>query len=190
MRPAVANDWSATVTRRHVTITYTNVLLFYVISFSVLIVCLLIYCVVFICVAYSLFFFSITFDGVCPSLIKLIVIVIVMWRTNVKTIGRRRQTTFQRNVRNATQQFGPRKLVFYCLYLLTYLDLVPPVPLGTPGSSFGAILNGQWRHIQPPSTWSRPSANPAGKFCATSSWDVLLSMVRTISRSRKGRRQR
>ena len=43
-----------------VTITYTNVLLFYVISFSVLIDCLLIYCVVFIvfyCVAYSLFFF-------------------------------------------------------------------------------------------------------------------------------------
>ena len=31
-----------------VTITYTNVLLFYVISFSVLIDCLLIYCVVFI----------------------------------------------------------------------------------------------------------------------------------------------
>jgi len=44
----------------------------------VLIDCLLIYCVViivFYCVAYSLFF-SITFDGVCPSLIKLIVIVI------------------------------------------------------------------------------------------------------------------
>jgi len=55
-------------------LTYTNVLLFYVISFSVLTDCLLIYCVVFIvfyCVAYSLFFFSITFDGVCPSLIKL-----------------------------------------------------------------------------------------------------------------------
>ena len=47
-----------------VTITYTNVLLFYVISFSVLIDCLLIYCVViivFYCVAYSPFFFSITF---------------------------------------------------------------------------------------------------------------------------------
>ena len=42
-----------------VTITYTNVLLFYAISFSVLIDCLLIHCVVFIlfyCVAYSLFF--------------------------------------------------------------------------------------------------------------------------------------
>jgi len=43
-----------------VTITYTNVLLFYVISFPALIDCLLIYCVViivFYCVAYSLFFF-------------------------------------------------------------------------------------------------------------------------------------
>ena len=46
-----------------------------------LIDCLLIYCVVFIvfyCVAYSLFFFSITFDGVCPSLIKLIVIIVIV----------------------------------------------------------------------------------------------------------------
>jgi len=33
--------------------------------------------IVFYCVAYSLFFFSITFDGVCPSL-KLIVIVMLM----------------------------------------------------------------------------------------------------------------
>ena len=120
MRPAVANDWSATVTRRHVTITYTNVLLFYVISFSVLIDCLLICCVVFIvfyCVAYSLFFFSITFDGVCPSLIKLIVIVIVsftckLYRTQISghpsAVGRaqnresspvkdRRSTTVPRN---------------------------------------------------------------------------------------------
>ena len=39
----------------------------------------------------------------------------------------------------------------------------------------GAILNGQLQHIQPPPTWSRPSANPAGKFdCATSSWGVLF----------------
>jgi len=46
-----------------VTITFTNVLLFYVISFSVLIDCLLIYCVVFIvfyCVLIHCFF-SITF---------------------------------------------------------------------------------------------------------------------------------
>ena len=63
-----------------VTTTYTNVLLFYVISFSVLIDCLLSYCVViivFYCVAYSLFF-SITFDGVCPSLIKLVVIIVIV----------------------------------------------------------------------------------------------------------------
>jgi len=39
-----------------VTITYTNVLLFYVISFSVLIDCLLIYCVVFIVLVIHCFF--------------------------------------------------------------------------------------------------------------------------------------
>jgi len=44
-----------------VTITYTNVLLFYVISFSVLIDCLLIYCVVFIVLLTLCSFFSITF---------------------------------------------------------------------------------------------------------------------------------
>jgi len=38
----------------------------------------------------------------------------------------------------------------------------------------GAILNGQLQHIQLPPGWSRPSANPAGKFCATSSWGVLF----------------
>jgi len=54
------------------------------------------------------------------------------------------------------------------------LDLVPPVPLGTLGQQFAAILNGQLQHIQPPLTWSRPSANPAGTFCATSSWGVLF----------------
>ena len=43
-----------------VTITFTNVLLFYVISFSVLIDCLLIYCVVFIVLLFSVLF-SITF---------------------------------------------------------------------------------------------------------------------------------
>ena len=45
-----------------------------------LIDCLLSYCVViivFYCVAYSLFF-SITFDGVCPSLIKLVVIIVIV----------------------------------------------------------------------------------------------------------------
>jgi len=42
------------------------------------------------------------------------------------------------------------------------------------GQQLGAILSGPLQHIQPPPTWSRPSANPAGKFCATSSWGVLL----------------
>jgi len=42
------------------------------------------------------------------------------------------------------------------------------------GQQLGVILNGQLPHIQPPLTWSRPSANPAGKFCASSSWGVLF----------------
>jgi len=46
---------------------------------------------VFYCVAYSLFFFSITFDGVCSSLIKLIVIIIVI-------IARDRPTRFNANL--------------------------------------------------------------------------------------------
>jgi len=42
------------------------------------------------------------------------------------------------------------------------------------GQQLGAILNGQLQHIQPTPTWSRPSANPAGKFCTTSFWGVLF----------------
>jgi len=51
-----------------VTITYTNVLLFYVISFSVLIDCLLIYCVVFIVLLIHCFFYNFVMAFVCLSL--------------------------------------------------------------------------------------------------------------------------
>jgi len=66
-----------------VTITYTNVLLFYVISFSALIDCLLIYCVViivFYCVAYSLFFFYNFLMAFVRLSLNCIVIVIVVHR--------------------------------------------------------------------------------------------------------------
>jgi len=58
--------------------------------------------------------------------------------------------------------------------LLTYLRLSSSRAFGHIGQQLGAILNGQLQYIQPPPTWSRPSANPAGEFCSTSSWGVLF----------------
>ena len=64
------------------------------------------------------------------------------------------------------------------LYYKLLVNINQPIRLsssravGHIGQQLDAILNGQLQHIQPPSTWSRPSANPAGKFWATSSWGV------------------
>jgi len=60
--------------------------------------------------------------------------------------------------------------------LLLLLRLSSSRAFGHIGQQLGAILNGQLQlqHIQPLPTWSRPSTNPAGKFCATSSWSTLF----------------
>ena len=71
------------------------------------------------------------------------------------------------------------KICSYCIDVVVWqlrFRLSSSRAFGHIGQQLGAIaiLNGQLRHIQPPPTWSRPSANPAGKFCATSSWCVLF----------------
>ena len=51
------------------------------------------------------------------------------------------------------------------------------------GQQLGTVLNGQLQYILPPPTWSRPSANPVGMFCATSSWNVLFYVCHPLESS-------